>query len=66
MWAVDVADRVFDPGTPGTDTSARLVMHTMVTDTHPPATKLEVSVVIWGDGQVSPAVARVLVTAAVA
>src|ERR1019366_584339 len=64
--ATAVAVRVFDPGTPGTDTSARLVTQVTLTDTVPPATKLDVSVVIWGAGQVSPAPARVLVTAEVA
>ena len=48
------------PGMPGTDTSARLVTQVTLTDTAPPATKFDVSVVIWGAGQVSPAPARVL------
>ena len=58
MWAVDVAVRVLAPGTPGTDTSARLVTQVTVTDTHPPATKLDVSTLICGAGRSSPAPAR--------
>ena len=50
--------RVLAPGTPGTDTSARLVTQVTVTDTHPPATKFDVSTLIWGAVQVSPAPAR--------
>src|SRR5271166_6420100 len=66
MGATEVADSVFEPGIPGTDTSARLVTQVTLTDTVPPATKFDVSVFIWGEGQVSPALARVLDTAAAA
>ena len=66
MWAVDVAVRVLAPGTPGTDTSARLVTQVTVTDTHPPATKFDVSTLICGAVQVSPAPARVPSAAVVA
>ena len=48
MCAVEVARRVLSPGMPGTDTSARLVTQVTVTDTQPPATKFDVSTVIWG------------------
>ena len=50
MCAVEVALKVFSPGMPGTDTSARLVTQVTVTDTQPPATKFDVSTVICGRG----------------
>ncbi len=50
-----MALKVLAPGTPGTETSARLVTHVTLTDTHPPATKFEVSTLICGAVQVSPA-----------
>ena len=50
--------KVFSPGMPGTDTSARLVTQVTVTDTQPPATKFDVSTVICGAVQVRPAPAR--------
>ena len=43
------------PGTPGTDTSAKVVTQTTVTETQPPATKFDVSTVICGAVHVSPA-----------
>ena len=55
MWAEDVALKVLAPGAPGTETSARLVTHVTLTDTHPPATKFEVSTLICGAVQVRPA-----------
>ena len=64
MGAYEVAASVFGPGTPGTDTSARLVTQVTVTDTEPPATKFDVLVMTWGDGHVSPALPNVLATAA--
>ena len=54
------------PGTPGIDTSARLVTQVTVTDTEPPGVKSDVLVLTCGDGHVRPAVPNVLATAATA